>query len=49
MRAGAGMHTAELNSTLSVPTEEYREARHSSGEEQELKSGGARELKDTSL
>lgn len=45
-RAGAGMHTAELNSLLSVLTEEYQETRHRSGEEQELNCGGARQSKD---
>lgn len=49
MRAGAGRPTAELNSTLSVLTEECREASPRSGEEQELKFGGTRELRDTSL
>lgn len=49
VRAGAGRPTAELNSTLSVLTEECREASPRSGEEQELKFGGTREPRDTSL
>lgn len=48
MKAGAGQHAAKLGSTLSVPTEECREARHRGGEEQELKFAGARGLRDTS-
>lgn len=48
VKAGAGQHAAKLGSTLSVPTEECREARHRGGEEQELKFAGARGLRDTS-